>query len=703
MTRDIKISLISDTHLLPVEMIADNEPYRQALAADRKLMTESEGLLDKAIDMIEQRGSKVLLVSGDLTKDGEVISHRVFKEKMEGFVERNPGSRVFLIPGNHDINNRKSKNFNVDGQGKVENTPSITPGQFIENYGQLVFNDAISMYRDSEHFKAYLEEVNKEFDREEKYKYYAHGYTSYAARLDLDENTPGSRGLTIIGLDTIKYSIDKVMEREDGCQNTEGAVTINQMKWLVDVCEEANKRQDAILLLAHQAFIPHFYRQEKTLGPYIIDDWDKPYEDEDVRINGKTPIDILANMGIRYMFTGHMHGQDIAKHTSTQDKKIYDIETGSIVTYPLPIRHMTLINRLDETEPRVDLDIKTKQIKSFDYKLSDGTSHSVSDAVSYATNELITPELIEGMFRNYVLPHIELGSRDFLLKFLDKDEVEKHGLGSALMNKIEKAMGTRKNPGVHKKLGIGNAYAYVHDIENSKEYGSGKDIIIDIKFLGMTFGYALPEKNLTLLVQDIFEQLDKKILEKDEMIIDAVYDLSKEFLDSKVADRGSIITLSDLVNVAYLTFLAGDEKQSEDLKAIISKYRNVNLLKQALNGLSGNVAGKLDYITKNVVYNRSIESYIYRYTKNNKTLAKIVDKKFYDIFGYALIDTLLSFNLSSKEVVSKLLALEKVDVILNPLNNLVIDMAHNLTSEDQERYQHYAYKEDNTTYLSELL
>lgn len=47
------------------------------------------------------------------------------------------------------------------------------------------------------------------------------------------------------------------------------------------------------------------------------------------------------------VFTGHFHSQDIAGRSHGK-KKIYDIETGSIVSYPSPYRFVTLQgNRLD--------------------------------------------------------------------------------------------------------------------------------------------------------------------------------------------------------------------------------------------------------------------------------------------------------------------------------------------------------------------
>lgn len=699
MTKEIKISLISDTHLLPSKMIAFNEEYKKALSSDRKLMTESEGLLDQAINLIEKNGSDIILISGDLTKDGEVMSHQVFRDKMKAYVDKKPGRRIFVIPGNHDINNpTKSYDFNGGGNGIAIKVESISPGGFMENYGDLVFDQAIDLYKDSSHFKAFLEKVNTKYQREEKYKYYAHGYTSYASRFDIDQASQGRNGVTVIGLDTIKYSIDKVMEEKDGLQNTEGAITVEQFMWLSDVCKAARERNDVILLMAHQAFIPHFYNQENTLSAYIIDDWDDKFEVDYPGVKDKIPVEALADMGINYMFTGHMHGQDIAKYTSDEGNRIYDIETGSIVTFPLPIRHMTLTNDIEDSG-KSTLDIKTEQIKEFVYKDPEKGMVKIDDAIAHATSELITPELIRGLFVNYVLPNLKVGSKNIVSRlFKDRDQ----NYARYILNKLEKKIGSTRKQGLHKKTSMIDIYSYVKDIDNAHLYGDGKDIIIDLKFLGMDYGYALPESNLNLFLEDVMLQFDEKILNQEQFLIDTVYELSQEFLSFPIgSNENGPVTLSDFVNEAYLTYLAGDEEQSEDFKNILDNYKDKNMLKDAINMLSTSVSEKLDYLARQIVYSPSVSNYIYRYTKNNRFIAKFVDKKFYDTFGLALIDTLLSFNLTSKKVINKVMTTQRIDVILNPLNNLIMDMSSNLTNEDQVPYQKYAYKEDNNTTITE--
>ncbi len=78
-----EFSTITDTHVLPTELIGDNKDYDAAQNSDRKLFTESLGLFEEAIKIIEQNGSKYLFITGDLTKDGEKVAHEKVAEVLQ--------------------------------------------------------------------------------------------------------------------------------------------------------------------------------------------------------------------------------------------------------------------------------------------------------------------------------------------------------------------------------------------------------------------------------------------------------------------------------------------------------------------------------------------------------------------------------------------------------------------------------------------
>ena len=65
---------------------------------------------------------------------------------------------------------------------------------------------------------------------------------------------------------------------------------------------------------------------------YLLDDW-------------ATVSKLFADAGMRMVFTGHYHAQDVVKRsikTADTPSFIFDVETGSLVTYPVPYRIVTL-------------------------------------------------------------------------------------------------------------------------------------------------------------------------------------------------------------------------------------------------------------------------------------------------------------------------------------------------------------------------
>ena len=64
------------------------------------------------------------------------------------------------------------------------------------------------------------------------------------------------------------------------------------------------------------------------MGDYIVADWEKHAAS-------------MAKAVIRMVFTGHVHANDISEYVSWTDK-MYDIETGSTVSYPMPYRMVSL-------------------------------------------------------------------------------------------------------------------------------------------------------------------------------------------------------------------------------------------------------------------------------------------------------------------------------------------------------------------------
>ena len=85
------------------------------------------------------------------------------------------------------------------------------------------------------------------------------------------------------------------------------------------------------MVMSHHGIIEHWVGQNKLHSDYLLSDY---------KYIGK----MLASYDVRLSFTGHYHAQDITLSDFNKDGFLYDIETGSLVTAPCPIRYLSLIH-----------------------------------------------------------------------------------------------------------------------------------------------------------------------------------------------------------------------------------------------------------------------------------------------------------------------------------------------------------------------
>ena len=98
--------------------------------------------------------------------------------------------------------------------------------------------------------------------------------------------------------------------------------------------------------------------------------------------NWETNADALINAGLRVIFTGHYHANDITMRAKGKNV-LFDIETGSLVTPPSPFRIISI-------DPN-NMNITTRNIKSIDVPFPAGL-----DFITYS-NMFISGHL-DGIF-----------------------------------------------------------------------------------------------------------------------------------------------------------------------------------------------------------------------------------------------------------------------------------------------------------------
>ncbi len=310
----IKIAVVPDIHythpaLLP-DNIEDSPSLMAYLGLDRKLLELSDPIFRQVHSELIVEKPDILLIPGDLTKDGEKIGHEVVRDLLQEL--ENTGIKVYVVPGNNDILNPDALSFASEPPVPVEN---ITLDQFAEIYGDFGYDEAI--YRDVNS----LSYICQPYDK-----------------------------LWILGIDNCKYTTDAT-----GRIKVSGAINPGTLAWIEEKMAEARDKNIEVLAMMHYGILEH-YAGQKRIEPLIS--------------GSGTNAAALMSAGIRLIFTGHYHANDIVEF-SNDGKTLYDIQTGSLVTPPYSFRIMTL----DDNFIKID----TRRVTSINAEIPGGM-----DFISYS-------------------------------------------------------------------------------------------------------------------------------------------------------------------------------------------------------------------------------------------------------------------------------------------------------------------------------
>lgn len=696
---DLKISIMSDTHVLPTTLIAENDAYTRAMHSDRKLFTQSQGIFDEAINLAKKNDSEIIMIAGDLTKDGEEQSHAYVSSKLEAWKSEREANgekaAYFVIPGNHDINNYDGYNFtkyNAESD-RAELAGLTTHTMFNAMYKSLY--EGAKLYINSEEYNSYM--ANHKGVAE------GHGSSSYAKHIDLAESIEGKSGLTVIGIDTSINTADVTPSGKDS-HITAGTMGEELYQWAKKQVIEAKKRNDVVFLLSHHGYIPHFVKEPELLKEYLLNEWDEKCYD------GKRPAEAFADLGVSYVFTGHMHAQDIAKVKSTQGNTIYDIETGSTVTYPCPIRHISLKNAINTVNPEHSLDVKTELIKNITYTDPKGGEQNISDLTEFAKRNVINKDLIVGasgaIFTSELYKNLSSDLSKSITGLLESeaDPAKRHEkLSAYLWDNLEPVIIPMLADKV-KTMDERNTFeAHIEDNDklklNAKIYYKlmGRDREINAKV-------TITKDNLAKLVEELLTKINNKL--KDEKLIKSYLEkLAGPLLEAKITES---VTIQDLANYAYLSHLAGNEKLSPEIQDAYNKIEKDGALGDILVQINGPLSEVVDDFVDGLTYDPELVEVVdaSESGKDASLIKMAINMK----IGKSVKDTLtklkfMKFDITAdgaKNVLDldKILAIEAVQGGLSLADKSILDIVDAFTSEDQAAYQEYSYKEDNNTKIS---
>ena len=370
---NLRIAVMSDLHYLSPDMIADTEDFEHAFNSDRKLLKESSSVLHEMLERVRADKPDILLVSGDLTKDGEQECHAALAKQLQQLQQDVPGLKIYVINGNHDIRNYNAKNFNT-ADGKAVPATRTEPEDFKQIY-DFVYSDptVIATFTPAEGNKA--------------------GGLSYVAR--------PVEGLTIVAMDTCRYSKENTSNGTDE-HETSGAISADLEKWVIEQTAAAKARGDLVIGLEHHGLVPHFDVEPTILPMYLVNGYERIAQE-------------YADAGMSAVFTGHMHAVDIAAMTTKAGNTFYDIETGSALTYPCPVRFVDLRRTTVGGETNTYMSVSTKtHIGPIHYTdPATGVAYVIDDLTEYAREFGFTTAMLKTVAGDFI--------KSFFGKYLPND------------------------------------------------------------------------------------------------------------------------------------------------------------------------------------------------------------------------------------------------------------------------------------------
>ncbi|MBC7958272.1 MAG: metallophosphoesterase, partial [Vallitaleaceae bacterium] len=264
---------------------------------------------------VNKKNPEILIISGDLTNNGEKESHLQLAQKLED-IEEKAGTRVFVIPGNHDIQNPWARGFKDQNQYKAD---TIDEKDFKKIYGKFGYEEAISK---DESTLSYL--------------------------------VAPSEDVWLLLLDTNLY-----LNNNGSTPITNGRIGQETFGWIRQCSELAKKNNAKLVTVMHHNLFNH---SDVLNEGFTLD-------------NSEEALKVFEEVGINLVLSGHIHIQDIKSNSSNT---IYDIATSSLIMYPeqYGVLKYYQTNGFDYSTSRVDVEGWAKETGAEDENINNFMEYS---------------------------------------------------------------------------------------------------------------------------------------------------------------------------------------------------------------------------------------------------------------------------------------------------------------------------------------
>ncbi|MBQ6266002.1 MAG: metallophosphoesterase [Clostridia bacterium] len=277
--------------------------------------------------------------------------------------------------------------------------------------------------------------------RDDFRKYYA--ALGYDTALANDEKT-ASYTADIGG----NYRLIAVDSNDPG--NDGDGIDSSLLDWIKSQALRAHKDGKEIIYMMHHPLLEHLYLGHLLMKDFLIK-------------NSETVAEQFTQWGIKYVFTGHEHGNDVAAYTGKNGEQVYDVLTTALSSYPLEYRSVVMSSE--------GADLKMQKI---DRCNTDELVSGYTDAQK---------ALLESDFEEFALGLFRYSVEKKILRYTSSDFIK----------------GKLKVTGGPLAVAVDNLFNAVNDALVMPLYDSGDGV--SIEKLAASKGVSLPQSDYGSLIE----------------------------------------------------------------------------------------------------------------------------------------------------------------------------------------------------------
>lgn len=275
-----KITFVADTHHFSKTLADDGRAYQLRSGSDQKCLLETGAIIDSAFNFIAKSDTQAVMVAGDLSDDGERVSHEELREKLRKLGEY---KAVYVITATHDwcCDDNPRRYTGDTFSNDVPTIPHEELREFYYDFGPKQAND----------------------------EYITHlGVCSYVVDLS----------------DEVRLLAINDDQNGKGC----AGYTDEHFDWIERQIKKAEADGKVLLAMEHHLIMPHVHPLISGFGMCVGD--------------REAVASRLADAGLKYIFVGHSHIHRVSEFTSEKGNKIIQVNVGSLVGYPSSIVNVTV-------------------------------------------------------------------------------------------------------------------------------------------------------------------------------------------------------------------------------------------------------------------------------------------------------------------------------------------------------------------------